>query len=104
MSIKRAYQLNTGLIDSLHTAGSITNLKHTRMWCITINKDLRDAFNLGAYGKEDPAVHHQDVWEWVIDHWYGGGLKRSVDASMDNLTETNRSAIKGNIKKLYGEL
>ena len=102
MSVKRAYLLNSGLIDSLSLAGDIATLKRDRIWMIVSNKDLKDALLFGQYGKEDPAIHHQDVWEWMIDHWYSGALKRSVVATMDNLTTTNCNAIKTKIEALYG--
>jgi len=101
MSIKRAYSLNSGLIDSLALIGTIRELKAQRMWMIMSNKDLSDALNLRAYGKEDAAIHHQDVWEWMVDHWYTGGLKRSVISMMDNLTRDNKRAIKQRIETLY---
>ena len=101
MSIKRAYQINSGLIDGLQQAGDVDALKASRMWLILSSKDLKDALNLGAYGKEHAAVHHQDVWEWMVDHWYTGGLKRSVVATMDNLTKENRMAIKQKVEQLY---
>ena len=101
MSIKRAYQLNSGLIDGLQQAGSVGALKASRLWQILSSKDLKDALNYGAHGKEDAAVQHQDVWEWMVDHWYTGGLKRSVVAMMDNITKDNRQAIKTKIEVLY---
>lgn len=101
MSIKRAYELNSGLIDSLRLAGDVSILKRDRKWWIVSNKDLKNCLNLGAYGKENPAVHSQDAWEWMIDHWYSGGLKRSVVAMMDNLTNDNKKAIKQRIESLY---
>ena len=101
MSIKRAYQINSGLIDGLQIAGDVDALKASRMWQILSSKDLKDALSLGAYGKEDAAIHHQDVWEWMVDHWYTGGLKRSVVRMMDNLTKENRQAIKQRIEVLY---
>ncbi len=102
MSVKRAYLLNSGLIDSLSLAGDVATLKRDRMWMIVSNKDLRDALMLGSYGKEDPAIRHQDVWEWMIDHWYAGALKRGVVATMDNLTTVNCNAIKEKVETLYG--
>ena len=101
MSIKRAYLLNSGLIDGLSMSGSIHSLKAQRQWMIMSSKDLKDALNLGAYGKEDAAIHHQDAWEWMVDHWYTGGLKRSVVSMMDNLTKENRQAIKQKVESLY---
>ncbi len=101
MSIKRAYLLNSGLIDSLKISGDILTLKSQRMWMILCSKDLSDALNLRAYGKEDAAIHDQDVWEWMVDHWYTGGLKRSVISMMDNLTKENKRAIKQRISTLY---
>ena len=101
MSIKRAYQLNSGLIDGLQIAGDVDALKASRMWQILSSKDLKDALSLGAYGKEDAAIHHQDVWEWMVDHWYTGGLKRSVVRMMDNITKDNRQAIKQKVETLY---
>ena len=102
MSIKRAYLLNSGLIDSLQIAGSVSSMKDQRMWLIHSSKDLKDALNLGAYGKEEAAIHHQDVWEWMVDHWYTGGLRRSVVSMMDNITKENRMAIKTKVSELYG--
>ena len=78
MSIKRAYLLNSGLIDSLSFAGDVNTLKAGRQWYILNNKDLKEALGYGNYGKEDPAILYQDVWEWMVDHWYAGALKRSV--------------------------
>ena len=101
MSIKRAYTLNSGLIDSLSLTGSIEGLKSQRKWTILSNKDLKDALSYGAYGKEDPSIHHQDVWEWMVDHWYTGGLKRSVVLMMDNLTKENRKTINKKVDELY---
>ena len=101
MSIKRAYILNSGLIDCLASSGSIAALKDQRTWSILSSKDLKDALNYGAYGKEETAVHHQDVWEWMVDHWYTGGLKRSVVRMMDNITKENRQAIKQKVSELY---
>ena len=101
MSIKRAYLLNSGLIDSLQIAGSVSSMKEQRQWMILCSKELQDALNLRAYGKEDAAIHHQDVWEWMVDHWYTGGLKRSVVRMMDNITKENRQAIKTKIEVLY---
>ncbi|KKL70465.1 hypothetical protein LCGC14_2104690, partial [marine sediment metagenome] len=94
--------LNSGLIDSLSLAGDVATLKRDRMWMIVSSKDLRDALMFGNYGKEDPAIHHQDVWEWMIDYWYSGALKRSVVATMDNLTTVNCNAIKEKVETLYG--
>ena len=101
MSIKRAYILNSGLIDCLSLSGDISTLKSQRTWMIMSNKDLKDALNYGAYGKEEAAIHHQDVWEWMVDHWYTGGLKRSVIRMMDNITEENLAAIKQKVSELY---
>jgi len=102
MSIKRAYELNSGLIDQLAISGDVRILKENRVWHIMSNKDLKSALNWGSFGSEDPAVLHQDVWEWVIDHWYSGALKRSVVAQMDNLTDKNKKAIKDKVETLYG--
>ncbi len=101
MSVKRAYQLNSGLIDCLKLAGDLHTLKADRAWWIVSNKDLRDSLSYGNWGKEDPAIAHQDVWEWMVDHWYRGGLKRSVVATMDNLTTVNRNAIDNKVDELY---
>ena len=101
MSVKRAYLLNSGLIDSLSLAGDVATLKRQRMWTIVSNKDLRDALMFGAYGKEDPAIRSQVAWEWMIDYWYSGALKRSVVATMNNLTTINRNAIKDKVEALY---
>ena len=101
MSIKRAYTLNSGLIDSLAMAGDVTALKRQRLWMIISSKELKDALNYSAYGKQDPACLHQDVWEWMVDHWYTGGLKRSVVTMMDNLTKENRNAINKKVDELY---
>ena len=101
MSVKRGYELNSGLIDSLALAGDITTLKRDRLWMIISSKDLKSALNYGNYGKEDPAIHHQDVWEWMVDHWYAGALRRSVIATMDNLTNENKKTIKNKVDELY---
>jgi len=101
MSIKRAYQLNSGLIDSLAKAGDIVTLRAGRAWYILDNKDLKDAFKCGDWNKQNPAVFDQEAWEWTINHWYTGGLKRSVVASMDNLTSKNKNAIKQKVDELY---
>ena len=101
MSIKRAYTLNSGLIDCLASSGSIASLKEQRAWMIMCSKDLKDALNYGAYGKQDAAVLFQDVWEWTVDHWYTGGLKRSVVTMMDNLTKENKNAINKKVDELY---
>ena len=68
---------------------------------IASNKDLKSALNYGAYGKEDPAITHQYVWEWMVDHWYTGALRRSVIVTMNNLTTENRQAIKHKVEELY---
>ena len=102
MGVRRAYQLNSGLIDALALAGDIQKLKEERVWMILSQKDLREALSWRQYGKEDAAIHHQDVWEWTIDHWYSGALKRSVIATMENLTDTNKKAIKTKVGELYG--
>jgi len=101
MTVKRAYQLNAGLIDCLTEAGDIVNLERGRQWWIMSNKDLKSALSYGAYGKEDPAVHSQECWEWLVQHWYSGALKRSVVATMDNLTADNKKAIKTKVSELY---
>ncbi len=101
MSIKRAYMLNSGLIDALAKAGSIAKLKSDRLWMILDTKDLRDAFKYGDKKNENAAVKSQAVWEWTIDHWYSGALKRSVVAMMDNLTNDNKAAIKSKVDELY---
>ena len=101
MSIKRAYQLNSGLIDSLALAGDVQTLKEQRAWMILSSKDLKDALSVGMYGKEDAAISKQDGWEWMVDHWYTGALKRSVIRMMDNLTRDNKRAIKQRIETLY---
>jgi len=101
MSIKRAYLLNSGLIDGLAISGSVTALKQQRAWMILSSKDLKDALNYGVYGKQDAAVQFQDVWEWMVDHWYTGGLKRSVVTMMDNLTKENKNAINKKVDELY---
>lgn len=102
MSIKRAYQLNSGLIDCLTLAGDVRILKEGRLWYIFSNKDLKGALSYASYGKEDPAVNDQLTWEWMIDHWYSGGLKRSVVASLENLTDVNKKTIKDKVETLYG--
>ncbi len=76
-------------------------LKRDRLWIIFNSKDLKSALKYGDYGKEDPAIHHQDVWEWMVDHWYAGALRRSVIATMDNLTNENKKAIKNKVDELY---
>ena len=101
MSIKRAYQLNSGLIDALAQAGSIAALKKGRRWWIISNKDLKAALSYASYGKEDPCLSSQEVWEWTIDHWYSGALRRSVVATMDNLTNENKKTIKTKVDELY---
>ena len=101
MSIKRAYQLNSGLIDTLAKAGSIYDMKEGRRWWIMDSKDLKSALNWGNYGKEDSAILYHEVWCWTIDHWYSGALRRSVVAMMDNLTEDNKNAIKTKVDELY---
>lgn len=101
MSVKHAYELNSGLIDCLALAGDIRRLKKDRTWWIVSNKDLKNALRYGAYGKEDPAIHHQDVWDWMVDHWYSGGLKKSVIDTLDNLTRENVAAIKNKVDELY---
>jgi hypothetical protein len=102
MSIKRAYELNSGLIDALSMAGDIDTLRGGRGWFPLASKDLRAALNYGDFGKEDPAVRYQEVWEWTIEHWYSGALKRSVIAMTDNLTADNKKAIKEKVETLYG--
>ena len=102
MSIRRAYQLNSGLIDALSMAGDMYRLKQERVWMIIANKDLREALGWRQYGSEHAAIAHQEVWEWIVEHWYSGGLKRSVIAMMENLTDANKKTIKGKVKDLYG--
>lgn len=97
MAIRRAYDLNAGLMDALKREGTLEKVKRTHRSIIMESKQLRDLFN-----RSSPEWKHQDVWAWTVDHWYSGGLKRSVEAAMENITSANRKLIKGKIDALYG--
>lgn len=96
MAVKRAYELNAALMDGLSLSKTIEQLKKDWHWAIMRDKRLFDLFY------ETPTWRHEDVWWWVIDHWYSGALRRSVAVTMQNMHSKNVSAIKGKINELYG--
>ena len=97
MAVRRAYQLNVALIDILKQEGNIKGVKESGRFYILTHPELRK-----IYTYMSPEYIYRDVWEWVVDHWYSGALKRSVEATMDNITSTNKKAIKGKINDLHG--
>lgn len=97
MAIRRAYELNAGLMDALQREGELRSLKKLWRSIIMESKELR-----GLFDRSSPEWKHQDVWAWTVDHWYSGGLKRSVEAAMENITSANKKTIKGKIDELYG--
>lgn len=96
MAIKRAYELNDGLIHALQREGTLQAVKQFHRSIIYEIKELRDLF-----WNDQPAYKYREVWEWIVDHWYSGGLKRSVEVSMHNITDTNKEAIKRKIDELH---
>jgi hypothetical protein len=96
MAIKRAYDLNDGLIQALQREGTIDAVKQFHRSIIYETKPLRDLF-----WNDTPAYRDREVWEWIVDHWYSGGLRRSVQDAMHNITDTNKKAIKRKIDELY---
>lgn len=99
MAVRRAYQLNAGLIEALRKEGSLDAVKSLHRSIILETKELRNLF----FGKNvrSPEWAYPDVWEWTVDHWWSGGLKRSVEVTMHNIHPDNKKAIKGRIDELY---
>ena len=95
MAVRRAYELNAALMDGLTESGTIQQLKDDWHWAIIRNSKLKDLFLF------TPTWDHKDVWEWVVDHWYSGALRRSVVVTMQNMHSDNVKAIKGKINELY---
>ena len=98
MSVRRAFDLNAGLMEALEREGTVKDLKRLHRSVIVEYKQLRDLFDLGS-----PEWKHKDVWEWTVDHWYSGALKDSVKITMKyNIHSTNRKAIEGKVNELHG--
>jgi hypothetical protein len=96
MAVRRAYDLNSGLMDALAEEGDVESLKRLHRSVIIEHKLLRDIFDFNSVEWRD-----KEAWEWTIDHWYSGGLKRSVVATMQSLHPDNIKAIKGKVNELY---
>lgn len=96
MAIRRAYDLNEGLMSALSQEGTLDRVKSLHRSVMLDHKPLRDLFY-----NSTPEWRYQEAWAWVVDHWYSGGLKRSVEDAMHNITDTNKKAIKRKIDELY---
>ena len=97
MAIRRAFELNAGLLEMLSKFGTLDALIDGHRDAIYRSKELKNLFTFDSV-----EWRHKDVWEWVVRHWYDGGLKRSVEASMQNITSTNKKAIKEKVDVLHG--
>jgi len=97
MSIRRAFDLNDGLIAALSQYGTVQDVKDNHRDVILSNKKLKDLFKYNTI-----EWRYKDIWTWTVQHWYSGALKRSVQVSLQNITETNRKNIKQKVDKLYG--
>ena len=97
MAVRRAYELNAALMEILELEGNISSVKDSGRFYILTHPRLKK-----IYSYMSPEYLYRDVWAWVVDHWYSGALKRSVEVTMDNITSTNRKTIKGKIDELYG--
>lgn len=96
MAIRRAYTLNAALMDALEREGTVAAIKDLHRSVIYDDKELRNLFPPST-----PEWKRPDAWAWMVDHWASGGLKRSVEASMHNITSTNKKAIKGKLSELF---
>lgn len=97
MAVRRAFELNSGLMEALDAEGTVENLKRLHRSAIVEYKKLRDLFYM-----DSPEYRHKEVWDWVVDHWYSGALKRSVRVTMKNMHSENRKAIKERTRDIYG--
>ena len=100
MAVRRAYQLNAGLIEALNREGSLDEVKRLHRSVIWEIPALYDLFI--SKGQRSPEFLHPEAWEWTIEHWWNGGLKRSVEATMHNIHPDNVKAIKGKVDELHG--
>lgn len=98
MAIRRAYELNAGLIESLGKHKNLDSLIDYHQSAILENKRLKALFSYGSN-----VYKHRDAWNWVVRHWYSGALRRSVIASMSNITDTNKAMVKKIVTKEYGD-
>lgn len=96
MAIRRAFELNEGLLDALDSEGTVEAVKQAGRYLMMTQQKIKNLFDSAS-----PEYRHPDVWAWVVDHWYDGGLKRSVEASMHNITSTNKKAIKEKVDVLF---
>jgi len=97
MAIRRAHELNAGLLSALGSWGTIEAVISAHRDVILRTKSLKALFPYGTVQYD-----HKDIWEWTVRHWYSGALKRSVEVSMCNITETNRKNIKAKLESLHG--
>ena len=97
MAIRRAYELNEGMLTALAMHGTIEVLKKQHRWAILSVNQLRKLFPYTSIEYKEA-----EMWCWVVDHWYSGALKRSVEASLENITSTNRKNIKQKVEALHG--
>ena len=89
MAIRRAFALNRWLIRILNEGG----LEAVRRRPFEHHdKDLK--FALGDQFWQNPIWKYKDVWNWTVDHWWSGALKRSVDDLMYHTVKENRDKIK----------
>ena len=98
MAIRRAYELNAGLIEELGNHKNLEELIDYHRSAILNNKRLKALFPYPTY-----TYRHKDVWEWIVRHWYSGALRQSVIDSMSNITDTNKAAIRKIVEKQYGD-
>jgi len=96
MSIRRAYELNASLLKLLDVFGTVQKLKEQHRHVILSDNKLRKLFPGTSI-----EWRHPEAWEWVITHWYSGALKRSVQVSLLNITDTNRKNIKNKVDELH---
>lgn len=59
-------------------------------------KDVTDPESIPTV---DPAPADVWDWGWVFDHWYDGGLGRSIDAMLDMLPDENRVKVETEMLK-----
>lgn len=97
MAVRRAFDFNDALLDALASEKTVDGVKKAGRYLMLTDKRLRDIFD-----QTSPEFRHLDAWAWAVDHWYNGGLRRSVEVTMSgNMNDKNVEAIKGKVNDLY---
>ena len=92
MSCRRSIALHKALMSMLDIQGNVQEVK----------------YNPAPHGYNDTTRHLKDAlgdewwrtptwrygWEWLVDLWMDGGIRRGIDVTMDNMPSNNRKRVK----------